>query len=714
MARGADTETATVIRFQGDEGNGERGFSPATVAQPGGPWDPMQRGRSSAGDASVSYLSVVRPASLRRLKPHQQTNSSLWTSTADQLFDELTLLQQLPIATQNDAMVPRCDKERAAKLRQNCLWNMRLQHRDKPTLFTVTPGPTGGSETGSSRAVRASMALLPPCRSPPKTAAGGRMFAHPPTPSRSPVTSSQENAVFRVEQVFERKRSPLSPPSRLTLGLNRSDGGHLTSVQWSTGWSRVLWSAGGRWRHPEYDQDRVSSYLVSYHYPLKSHSATIWRVLLGRTWLPIEISGGFHRVAPLKTRKPMIEEARDLAPLLGIKGRGTSRPKAISWPPRPRMPAIEPPLKIMYRRRRDKCGRDARSRPTATDQKLNQWPSTAETMYQTTIRGDAGLGSGSGRWVLGVEVTHTIENHDSESLLDVCVWPAARPKKREPNRCSGCMCVAEPPGLRNSSQPPSGCMCVWACRLRNEDARYPLPLTSGSRGLRRQSSRHRRFSTRGRGHAHDTEHDSQPPLGMKGRGDADTHCHVRKSGVETPYKGSRSRTRPREHDSQNYQARYPLPSGRPKSGLRRHYKGSSRTTARMKKSRRRYPLQAGRPEVGVETHVLLRLTRQSMIANRRSINVAGRSRPVIPMVESRSRPKNQNRRPPGCVPEYRWSSCSRPRKPKSPNRLRDVCGRAAAQGPEYQWSSCCSRPRRPNRRWGGCTRQLFINMTPAL
>ncbi|URD74217.1 Putative gypsy type transposon [Musa troglodytarum] len=623
-------------------------------------------------------------------------------------------------------------------------------------LFTVTRGPRrdpAGSSRCSSPAARSSDAGIETC-----SRAGRMLRPTPPTPksvlARRPEFPRENCGVFEsthlsecfcVEQVFRGERSLLPvflPPflsgrtEDCSLCL-REACGHDLAV------GAVVKLVAGIMERRRGD-DVIREYDRRPGPLLRDNLEGVARK---------NMDGGSRRRS--RPGKPIIEEARDLAADLLHSHRTVVRDIVLSRS-RPRMPMIEPSLKIMD-------GTVETSDPHLPSRVRNR-SETADTMYRTTFGVKRRLGS-TGRPSLGTRKTMI-----AELPFGMCVWPSCRsgPKKRV-SRCSGCGSRGAIP-IAKAGRPEVGDKGRGHARHERRDkTRYPLPADVRKPGLRRTE-------TRGRGHAYDTrEHDSrttvrdeeveEAPIPIAAGHARVLHLRPIVLGqgssmiVELPFgmKGSRGAI--------------PIASGRPEVGDkgRGHAYDESMIAEPPHRSRPRIPMNrriafgmcVAEPPLKAQ-NTSGRAAAQDLEDQNRRIafgmcvaepplkaqNTSGRAaaqdlenqnrRIAFGMCVAESPLKAQNTSGPespnrlrdvcGRVaaqgPEYQWSSCcSRPRKPESPNRLRDVCGRVAAQGPEYQWSSRRSRPRKSNRQKNGsrlcgslesrsgCTRRTFINMT---
>ncbi|URD95262.1 hypothetical protein MUK42_32075 [Musa troglodytarum] len=524
----------------------------------------------------------------------------------------------------------------------------------------------------------------------------------PPDPSDAQVSAGPIAGVSESTHLSEVQRKKIQirsdrsihPSQSYLFGLNRSDGRPASDclqvgavVNWVGSWGDA---EEKRRRTRRRGDDVIREYDRRPDPLLRDNLEGVAR----KNSLPIEISRQFHRVVmgvetPPRPGKPMTEEARDLV--------------------------AEPlPVVIVTNRRRDI---DAGDRAAA---KIMYRIAVGINVVEETpisVAADAVIGTAAEvgaatpsprttrRWVLGVEVTHTTrKTMISELPLDVCVAEPPRSAYETDRRQWPMKQRAEPPF--------------------DNGVEETIPIAARTRASPPAITR--RFSTRGR------DHDSELPLGMKGVEEtpipiASGHAPVLPPSPAALVQGVEAEPPIRDEGSRD--ARYPLPRT---SGIL--------PSTRRFSTRKTIIIAAARDNVAEPPRPRIRWSsrsrpRKSRIADRRDECGQPPPRPVrwSSCCSRPRKPESPNRLRDVCGraaaqgPEYQWSSCcSRPRKPESPNRLRDVCGRAAAQGPEYQWSSCCSRPRKPNRRCaaskngsryflpGGCTRQLFINMTPAL
>ncbi|URE17424.1 Putative gypsy type transposon [Musa troglodytarum] len=509
------------------------------------------------------------------------------------------------------------------------------------TDFTVTPGPTArGPETGdrdhSERSLRA-----------PRTKAGRMLRPTPPTPKSKSDGSDELRGCPSLLTSRTPRKCQSSPLSQSYLfGLNRSDGGPARrSVGAVVNWLGS-WGDAEEKRHRRGD-DVIRGYGRRPGPLLRDNLEGGARKNLVAAWDLGSGSMCYRGRRRSRPGKPMIEEARDPVAELpfGIKGveepqdpeshshRTVVRDIVPSRRSRPRMPMIEPSLKIMYRTAvRDKCGRgDARlpfAKPTSGDQRLRlARPAMSKSLLPTR------------RWVLGVEVTHTTWKTMIAELpfgMYVCGRAAAQGLRNQSSRTAvRDVCGrAAAQGLKNQGS-------RTAVRYVEVERRsIPLPAD-----VRNPPPSTRRFSAKGRGHAHDLR-------------DRDGRISVRDEGGRGD-------------------ARYPLPSGHasgPPCLPTRRFSAKGRGHAHDLRDHdrgrgdARYPLPSGRPEVrGRDTVEVTPATRETMIAEPtvRDGGVAElRSRLKIPM-------KAKIAESPGCS-KHRWSSRSGPESQNS--RIAGMCG----------------------------------------
>ncbi|URE33794.1 hypothetical protein MUK42_23215 [Musa troglodytarum] len=537
-----------------------------------------------------------------------------------------------------------------------CSPKMRRQRGKQP--FTVTPGRTARNpETGGSSRYGSGPSMAPAPASRPDCSKAGRMLARPLKRQVDLGRSSPE----RIAGVFESTHLSESPErSALILsapllsylfGLNRSDGGHasdclqvaygpdLAGRSWGDAEekrrravkSRVLWSAGGAMTSSGCTtEDQV--------------------VLLGRTWLPTEISGGSSTDRGSRRRsrpgKSMIEEARDpvTEPPFGIKKSRNLKTRKPYHRSRPRMPMIEPSLKIMYRSCRDIWRRPCRGLRLAL-RPVERW---AASSPRTTRR-----------WVLGVEVTHTTwKTMIAEPPFGMCVWRAAA--QGTGNENSAAFGIKKSRGARCSCRrvrKSSTTASFWckgsshACDTKNHDSRSCVRDVCGraAQGTGNQNSR--------------------TAFGIKkSRGAIPLPSDVRSSLLTDPsfwYKGS-SRTAVRDEGGRG-DARFP-------QGLRRARSSLLTDPSFWCKGSRR-PIPVAKPTSGSQG---LRRARSSLLTDP-SFWCKGSSRTSVRDMCGRAAAQAQKTSGRAAAQDLEYQNRR--------TAVRDVCGRAAAQGPEDRGSS---------------------------